>query len=1405
MANSNMGYVAPTLSPQFLSTLGQMVHQNTLSGTALGSMKGLSPDLKTSGIGKLLLQTGPGLGGGIKATGPRNTAGPSVISRILDVLSRPLYAVGASAYEAAGAAANHKNLLDQFKALGSGAISGLEGKEKITPADWIQQSHDIQAQKQKTGSSSGWQPGQGKGLNLAEKAAGFGLNLVSDPLNKIAPVGIARSIGEKTGLYTIPTVADISRKVLGATPAKQATNAALSEAGTNLGGIQIPHVASGTNAGNALGESFKSKFGEVPAPTDLTKLNHPLINTTVENGTIKSAGLTPVGETTARNALTAHSDRMSQVLARINEIKAAKLTKNNPEFTSLKKEFNAGRKNFYPSSFQKQVESHALGQLNDVKTARDFSQKAWVNKVVNEGVDRNAAQRIVNDVNSGRTFNEAVANSIKPSTKILKASELGAGEKGFQGLKPGFKLSSVLAPSVHEVLSAAEKSSPAGRIVSAPEAEMRNKALSMPLGPNAQRIKDEVKPLVIKGIAEKGGGAFNSIPQSNMWNTIRIEVQKLRSKTPGKTAAQFPLINGATFHIAAHLENELENEGHRAVDLHGNPARITEAVIHTGEFPNKLSNLTREIVDKYAADQKAGALSKASQAVSDAKIVQPVVQEGLKIGASLDKRPELSDPLKFLGKQQTASGVEKAILQITGSSRAARAGKEIYKAISENANTSSMDALSKAGNLLTEIVKTGKIPANYGRHIAELGKGIARDLGIPDPKLAGQMLAPYAKAEEGFLGRMATWYGQHDLRPFVLARTAEARINAALWGKAYSDAFKGLTKEQRVEAFRAAQGLFTPANDSVAKAADAIRARMENLFSASGIRESVLKGNTQAFRAGLTIKELNGELKRMGSDFRFTDAKDAKNLFGDTVDYSKEADWLKSWESHELKGRPEKFLAQMETAIWNALGKRALYDEFINRFGSFSRNAEQYVGIRDFPLLAGHYFHPEIAQQIQRVNRDLFTNQFKQNEFLRLIDNVIRMWKTNVTIYSPSHSIHNGMGDIINSFLFAGVRNPNAYRKAISVLRAHANDYRDFEKLAPYLNPETLPAGIAKSVPGSRVIATTKDGQAVTIDQIYMAAHREGILQAARDIEDISFGSIPHIQPFGGRVRNFAHRVVQGMDHFTRLGHFIDAVSKGSGQLNEVFRNAGNEVRRIHPDGMDLTDFERNVLRRIVPFYSWSRKTIPFMVQGLLAKPSKFMIYPKFSYEFVQGQPGTNLSQQFPSNQIFPGWIQDMGIGPMGGPGGILNTITGAPRGFVESSLSVPPMDVLQTYHNPLGGVLGSLNPLIKAPIELYQGQQIDTGAPTGGTLQYLGSQAPSIGLLQRLSNVGLGGVTQKGQQQGIGNQQAIVNYLTGLKLVNTGNYVKQANYEQRQREKGQARSNAQKILTAIQAAKAGE
>jgi hypothetical protein len=240
---------------------------------------------------------------------------------------------------------------------------------------------------------------------------------------------------------------------------------------------------------------------------------------------------------------------------------------------------------------------------------------------------------------------------------------------------------------------------------------------------------------------------------------------------------------------------------------------------------------------------------------------------------------------------------------------------------------------------------------------------------------------------------------------------------------------------------------------------------------------------------------------------------------------------------------------------------------------------------------------------------------------------------------------------------------------------------------------------------------------------------------------------------------------------------------------------------------MDLTDFERKYMRRIMPFYSWQRKAIPLVLKSLVEKPGKVLAYPK-GMEALQAYMGVDSpsrSDPFPVDQLFPDWVKEGGIGPIAktGMGGLPGIIAGLSRqgvdpdtgedigGYTLLNPGLPFTDAISEFggmgnpSDPIQGALGMVTPFAKVPAELAFDKNIRTGAPVTSDLnRYLTEQVPIASILSRITGMGFGGPTERGAKEGF-NLEALINLLTGAGLTGTGPYQVQAHIEEGKRAVG--------------------
>lgn len=171
-------------------------------------------------------------------------------------------------------------------------------------------------------------------------------------------------------------------------------------------------------------------------------------------------------------------------------------------------------------------------------------------------------------------------------------------------------------------------------------------------------------------------------------------------------------------------------------------------------------------------------------------------------------------------------------------------------------------------------------------------------------------------------------------------------------------------------------------------------------------------------------------------------------------------------------------------------------------------------------------------------------------------------------------------------------------------------------------------------------------------------------------------------------------KVEQHYDTKARLAGFMSLLEQGYSP-----EAAGNLMQAAHVNYQGMSDFEKNVMRRLVPFYSFARGSIPFEVKQLLEKPGQIQgQLAKQAYRERQDQGGF-LPPYLGSGLAIPVGTEDNGQ---------QRYLTG---------LGTPIEQALDFLHmGPKGGqntvmsLLSQLNPLAKAPLEWATGKQFFSG-----------------------------------------------------------------------------------------------
>lgn len=503
----------------------------------------------------------------------------------------------------------------------------------------------------------------------------------------------------------------------------------------------------------------------------------------------------------------------------------------------------------------------------------------------------------------------------------------------------------------------------------------------------------------------------------------------------------------------------------------------------------------------------------------------------------------------------------------------------------------------------------------------------------------------------------------------------------------------------------------------------------------------------------------------------------------------------------------------------------------------------------------GHTFmHPDAFREMRRMD-DLFQQTYerggKLDTFMRNnVDPILSMWKSGMTIWRPGHHVRTFMGDVGMAYLMSGVKDPKYYLRALKIaaskkmtesgsatFRGEYGEWdamRALQGMADDLDMvkfKTHNKGLAEEltrlggVSGNFSGAVAKATVGSTVHEIdiktmWRALMDRGVLPDFRkqeDIVEVTEGWAQKVQKkaeiTGGRARTKLGNFTEGRDDTIRLAHALHLLENGIDSkgwakgmsLNDVFDQTAAQLRKAHPDGTDLTPVEQKVMRRIFPFYSWTRKAIPLVLESMVMHPGRFMAYPKAMYNFgaAQGIDLESVSDPFPDNQLFPEFLTDQ----MTGVGFKANDA------YYTFSLGQPQADIFKEFFagttTGQGGIaglaqgfgqgaVGMLNPGLSAPLEILTGKDMATGAQIHDPLESVEQTIPGVNALSSMSGVSpLGSLETLMQGEGLdplaqverGNReqfdpQYLANYLTGMQFTNASrpNYINLAEIEQRNR-----------------------
>ena len=194
-----------------------------------------------------------------------------------------------------------------------------------------------------------------------------------------------------------------------------------------------------------------------------------------------------------------------------------------------------------------------------------------------------------------------------------------------------------------------------------------------------------------------------------------------------------------------------------------------------------------------------------------------------------------------------------------------------------------------------------------------------------------------------------------------------------------------------------------------------------------------------------------------------------------------------------------------------------------------------------------------------------------------------------------------------------------------------------------------------------------------------------------------------------------------------RLGVGADTMRAG-GNVDDAL----NRIAKTQFDYDELTEWERTWARRVIPFYTWTRKNLPYQLEKFWTQPYKYNRLMSIKRNLEMGTSPEGVVPDY--------YMEPFGIRlPFKWKGARVYT---APDFPFQDLFRYDPLEgggPLSGVKNIAQTVLSSTSPIVKTPLEVGFGKQIFTGIPFTGRYQQAPNPITKIGpLMEVLDQVGM-------------------------------------------------------------------
>lgn len=383
---------------------------------------------------------------------------------------------------------------------------------------------------------------------------------------------------------------------------------------------------------------------------------------------------------------------------------------------------------------------------------------------------------------------------------------------------------------------------------------------------------------------------------------------------------------------------------------------------------------------------------------------------------------------------------------------------------------------------------------------------------------------------------------------------------------------------------------------------------------------------------------------------------------------------------------------------------------------------------------------------VEKANRMRKIQLLKDNhDMLVLWDKVTHFIKLNQTTVVPAFHMRNKFSNTFNNWLLIGKDAVDLeLQKASAKTIYHRRIKNDKEAI--------------------RHLTIDINGVETSWNDLYDLAMQYGVIDNVFFLQDLgtgfSHGALgrwlkPEHDPTD--AKNFiwykkGAKVGSAIEGQDRLLNFVACLRNG-----KTPEEAAESSIKALFDYSDITAFERNVMKRIIPYYTWLRKNAPYQLEMMLEDPKKFYYISKI----MHGVEGMNneedqINRAF-VNEFAKDWVQTPFT--VKNPHGREEVVMWNPNlPFMDLGRIPDPFNFTQS----MIGMFNQMNPMIRVPIEQAMNYNAFFESPIVGEDESQLNRAKHVFNNMALYNVGRGFVQKSGMDKAL----HALNATTGLKFL---------------------------------------